>query len=617
MGRSLFGNSVSAAVTKLTSLLGNVSSAVKDSVTVSGSLAVPGGYWAFDQQSTYSTTQSKRQNSVAEQKWDDPYRCCVLQDPLSNYTYVNGPATYGGTYNPTGVVYDENLNIVYHWRNSTPPFSGSLLAVKLYDSALYFFSSVSTGITITKIALPSGTVTTYTTPAGTGWSNAASYSGVFNWPVNGKFWIFASQASTSPYESKIWTFDITTLTFTQFGPTLSGASPSNRMSNFYAMHVKADGTAVSVADQTNDGSYGTMVFTSSTANSYAQSTGGHWYWSRSGGYYVLANSNRHKCVVTTDAVVDTGQVPSGTSGATYYNALGWLQAGSTVTFTEFAGTAQYNYPISSQNPHPSLTLHDQITMSYNGTAGTYPLSVVGSALVVGSRRSAAYVYGSNGYGAIVSKFSDYMLTGLGANNINSASAETLSNITLSKNSGNTQFTFASVVSSQNSYQASYLNEPDPLSFVTSTGKLFSFAGYNSQGSQSGTAVIRSTLPVFTPTSSKSYNAAVIGGGGASSGTDGESSQFNGLAAAPGTVRIGFVAGSTVFGSGPSRGTGGTGYGDDYWGQGEDTNAVGSYGGGSGYVTLGTVNLNANEPYPYKAGLGPQYGKQGAILLSEV
>jgi len=618
MGRSLFGNSVSAATLKLSTLCGNVSSTIKDSVTTSASSAIPGGFWGYDGGTSYATANSRRQNSVAEQQWTSgPAHTSVLQDPLSNYTYVNGPANYSGSTQATGVVYDENLSIVYSWKAGAPPFAGNLLTIRLYNSALYFFSFVAAGLEIRKVALPSGAVTTYSTPASSGWSSAAGYSGVFNWPVAGKFWIFASQASTSPYESKVWTFDLTSLTFTQFGVTLSGASPADRMSNFFAMHVKADGTAVSIANSNNNGEYGTAIFTTTTATNYPWSTSGHWYWSRSGGYYVLANNNKYKVVVTDAAVVDTAQLTYGTSGSTYYNALGWLQGGSAVTFTEFAGASPNSYPMDSPTVHPSLALHDQFVVTYNTLAGTYPISVVGSTLTIGARRSAAYAAGTDSYGAIPSKFSDSMLTYLDLASVNSASAMFLRNIQLSKNSGTVAFTFTADLSAQNGYGFSYSSHPGPSSFVTATGKFFSMSTYNSQGSSGTNRVILSTLPLMISSSTKSYNATVIGGGGASSGTDGQSTQFNGLAAAPGTVRTGFVAGSTVFVSGPSRGTGGTGYGDDGWGQGEDTNAVGSYGGGSGYVTLGTITLNANEPYPYLVGFGPQYGKQGAILLSEV
>lgn len=618
MGRSLFGNSVSAAVTKLTRTLGNLSGTIKDSSTTSNQVAIPGGgYWAYDATLRYSNNYSFRQGTVAEQRmdWGASAGAGVLQDALSDYTYVQGPGYYSGSYDLTGVVYDAALNSVYNWRSNTPPFTGNLIAIRLHNSALYFISTNSTTLYVTKVALPSGTVTSYTyTLGGSGWSGTYDKGLVFNWPVNGKFWIYLSPGSSAPYNNYILTFDLTTNAIAQFGVTLTRTS-SDYINQSFAMHVDAAGTAVSVAAYSSpQNAYGTLIFTTTTASFSQASASGHWYWPRSGGYYILGSSLRWKAAVTTIGVIDFGQVPSGTVGSTYYNAVGCLIAGQPADYGDFAGAAPNNYPINQPAPHPSQTLRDQVMLTYNGSAGTYPVAVAsGSKFTFGSRRSSAYVVGGN-WGATTSKLSDQFVTGMNLNTTQSTGMY-LQGVVLANSSRSYTYTFASNITAQNSW-SNYGDQIGATSFITSTGKFFSFNPYNSQSSQGISQTIIGQLPVFTETTGKTYNVTVIGGGAPAAGGGSDSSSFEGFAAASGNGRDGFVAGSVVFTSGPSRGTGGTGYGEDAWGQGEDATAANNYGGGSGYVTLGTVQLAAGTTYPYKAGLGPQYGKQGAILLLE-
>lgn len=620
MGRSLAGNSVSPVTTTLSRTLGNLSANIRDnSLTASSPTILFGTHWVAEPSSAFGSDDGAIRNSVAEQRLPSSRGMAAIQDPLSDYTYVQGPAYYGNSGGVTGIVYDADLNQIYGWGTGpgapAAPFSGTLFCVRLYNSVLYFFSSTTSGVDVTRVSLPSGTVTTSSSAAlGGSWSQASTFGRVFNWVVNNKFWIYATTGSSSPYASVVWTFDVTTNTIAQFGTTLT-RGVSNYISNTYAMHVNAAGTAVSVAAYSVDATYGVANFTSSSSAWNGVSSNGHISYGRNGSWRVFCNSSPNLCAVTTDFVVDTS-LGSAASGAQYYNNVYFMQGGSAVFSYEFTGTQDYTYPIASISPNPSLTTRDQIFINFRGTSGIHPVSLSGATFVVGTRRSAAFPINA-GSAAIASKLPDPIVISANFLNELSATAMSINQIRIMNQTETYSYSFSTSISGHNSFGVTNAGNVTPMSFVTSTGRLFMCAPYKSEGGRSIVTVVTGLLPVFTSPVTKTYNFTVIGGGGGAATVDGGSSAFSGASAANGTTRVGANSGTTVFTSGPSVGTGGAGYGADRWGQGEDTTAVGAYGGGSGYVVLGTATLTGGIPYPYRAGLGSQYGKQGAVLLTEV
>lgn len=615
MGRSLAGNSVSQAVTTLSRRLGNISSTNRDSATTSGlELTSIGGYFAYNP----SQLTPFYRNSVSEQTITVNH-AGVLQDDLSDYTYFQSRGYYNANYNGViGVVYDADLNAVYTWGNgtgATPPFSGNLFCIRLYNSALYFFSLNGGTMNVTKVALPSGTVTTYSYAlTQTSWQNTNCR--VFNWPINGKYYIYITQGSSSPYHSRVITFDITGNSFAQFGVT-DVATGSTYITTTYGMHVKSDESAVSVAYvMPPTGDYGVIMFDTTQSVKSNYTTSGHWFYN--GSYPVFCNNNPWNCAVTTDCIVDQ-TVVNNSSGDPYRTGVGHLQGGDTsVRVANLAGVTGANqYPFSTPYPTTTQTVRDQLMGTLFTTPGTLQVTRTGTTLSF-TRRNNLAINGYNNWGAIPSKLPDNNLAvEFNISNVNSASGMWLNQVFIRTLATSYQYTYSQLVSGQNQYGSSYLSAPQYLSFITSTGRFFSTSQFNSQSSQSGVSVIKGSLPVFIPSTTKTYNVTVIGGGGGSTGSDGELSQFGTLSANAGTNRVGFVAGSTVLTSGPTRGTGGTGYGTDAWGQGEDTASAGTYGGGSGYVTTSTLTLSNGTVLPYRAGFGPLYGKQGAVLLSEV
>jgi len=617
MGRALEGNSVSAAVTELSRTLGNADSVIKDTTTVSNTnLTIsPGGQWAYN--GSYGTQYAFSRNSVSAQQIQTTSSFGVLQDPLGDYTYVQAYGYYSNSVATSGIVYDSELNQVYGWgqgSGSTRPFTGTLFCVRLHNNNLYFFTGTSTGVNVTKVSLPSGTATVFSSPSlGGNWTNADKNL-VFNWPINNKFWMFLSQGSANPYSSQMWTFDITTESFAQYGTTISRTS-SNFINQSFALHVKADGSAASAAVYLADGNYGVVRFTSSTGTYTNTGTSGHYQDAYYGTWYVFCNEKKQLSAVTTDCVVDQKTV-NYAPGAIYYTNVAHIQGGDTnVQATGLDGTVNYTYSFNGAGPNPSLAVLDQIMVQKNGVSGIYAVSRNGNNIVIGSLRSSAYVLQAD-YGLPACKLPGECFVGFEYDNINSGSSLKLNNVSVWSNGTTTTYAFTNSIGGQNLFGA-YLNNPNVCGFVTSTGRFFLLPTYYTQGGASSVNVVRGYLPIFTPSTTKTYKATVIGGGGASSGNHGTASSFVNLAAAAGTSRTGFVAGTTVITSGPTAGTGGKGYGSLSWGQGEDTGSAGTYGGGSGYITTNNVTLTGNVTYAYKAGFGPLYGKQGAILLEEV
>jgi hypothetical protein len=614
MGRILSAEG-NVSITALTSSLGNVSSTVKDTNTVTVNTALPdGSTWRSDGNVAISSCFAP--NTVGEQDIRVG-RVGVIQDELSNYTYIQSRLTSGGSGYTGGAVYDENLNAIYVWRDETGfrPYSGGLFCVRIYNSNLYFFSGTSAGgINVTKVALPSLTTTTYTwNDLGGDWGSSG-HNRVFNWPINGKFWIYATSASSSPFAAVILTFDIATNTIAQFGPTRTGTS-GDYLVTTDAMHVKADGSAVSVAtyNATPTGSYGVLAVTASSASFASHSSNGH-FSSFGSNYTFGTNSSNYQFAVTPDMVLGMRQV---NYGSTFYPvAIPHFQGGETAVQVNEFQEFQYQETITN-NPRalPTFTARNRVMIQRpNSENGTYALSRNGTSLVFTKVNSVYVLY--HEWGFIPCKQPDEIKVGLSfAHGANSASTQALSDVYILKGTTQHQYSFPTVISSSNSFGTSQLTPCGPTSFVTSTGKLFSLPYQQTNGGASSNINrIQSALPIYTPARGGTYKVTVIGGGGIS----GTSSSFDGvLAAANGGSRAGFNPGSTVITSGPTRGTGGAGYGEDGWGQGEDTTAAGTQGGGSGYVTIGTMALVAGTSYVYRAGLGPQFGKQGAVLIQEV
>ena len=612
----------------LTNTLGNASANVREYTTVSAPPAALSNFvWASD---TFSSAVFFTRNSQAEQ-YITSSSYGVLQDELSDYSYIQarGRNTSTGSYENLAAVYDVNLNPVYSWNQSSPPFSGSLFCVRLHNSNLYFFSTVSSsGIRVTKIALPSGTKTTFSyTGVAQNWDPSASL--VFNWPVNNKFWMFLSSSST--YVATYATFDLTTETFAQFGTTRTG-SATDYFVDSNVMHVKADGSAVSATVRRSGSatSYGVFSATTSASTYTVFSASAHYlnpYNSSNLQWYSKSDSNSWIGIVTTDAALNSPSIIYDSSSGTYYNsAIAHLQGGDTAVQVlslngNSVGLPQYNHPFSnSPTPNISTSVRNQAFFNLAsglGGTGKYTISRNGTTLVIGSKNSSAY--GS----FLASKLPESIKVRSVYTNLNSSSHfASLSSLIVWENNTSVQYDYATVggIDGHNRFHQYLSFDPWYTSFATSSGRFFAIplAIMSGYGSQATVNAITTTIPVYTPSKTAKYKITVIGGGGGTSGVHGTSSSFSTfLAASNGINRAGFNAGCQVVVSGSAVNTGGKGVGADEWGRGEDAGAANSYGGGSGYIAISTATLTAGTTYVYRAGLAPQYGKQGAVLIQEV
>lgn len=627
MGRSL-STGGTASVQSLTNTLGCVSNTVKDSSTsVSYTGGNFGGYY-FAARNASSVNTYFTRNSTGEQ-YIPPQRTGVLQDELSGYTYVHSRMTNSQSSAINGgAVYDADLNSVYSWSTDAPPYGGSLFCVRLHNSNLYFFSGTSAnGIEINKISLPSGTKTTFNWTEVAGPWSSASQNLVFNWPVNNKFWLFVTQLTQGSYAAAFLTFDLTTETFAVFGTTRTATS-TDYLDDSRAMHVKADGSAVSVV-VTRYADYGVFSATSSASTYTLASASGHYQIPALGWYYWSDKTTSPWVgIVTTDAVIDSNGFRNDNATGPFRVQVPHLRGGDTsVQVTAFIGTSyglstsQYPIAVSSglNIPFISTTIRNQayLYMLSATSYGRYELSRSGNTLVIGPKISSAHTTdAATNY--VASKLPDTVLVRADYQNVNAGASLWLSTLAINEGGTDVTFNFGTSISNFNEFGfGSAISHPWITSFVTSTGRMMVIPS-GASGTFNQVQLLRTTLPVFTAPRTGTYKVTVIGGGGASTGTHGSSSGFSTLlAAANGANRTGFVSGSTVITSGPTRGTGGTGYGTDGWGQGEDTVSAGTHGGGSGYVTIGTTTLQAGRPYTYRAGLGPLFGKQGAVLLEEV
>jgi len=623
----------SATVEALTSTLGNVNTNIRDYTTISATVTtLPNGErWA---NSTSGTSVYFTRNSIGEQNISTS-QYGVIQDELSDYTYIQslGALPSTGTYVTVGAVYDAALTPVYSWNSSTPPYAGILFCVRLHNSNLYFFSSTSTnGIRITKIALPSGTKTTYSwTNVSIDWANAAYNSLVFNWTINNKFWMFISNASYGTFAATYLTFDLATETFAQFGTTRAGTS-SDYLSSPGVMHVKADGSAASTTVYNPLNGYGVFSATSSASTYTLAYPTGHYIFNGTYSVWSSLSSNAWKGVVTTDAAIDSMGIKY--TGAYYYrSALPHLQGGDTaVQLLDIetnvglgSGIPAYTYPLGSSGPTPSVSATTrnkaqfEIAAALGGT-GRFPVSRNGTTLVIGTKESTAFANGVTS-NFVASKLPDLIKVRATYTNLGSYSIAYLDNIKIWDNNAQNDYAFtqSSGIEGQNRLNNYTAYDPWATSFVTSSGKYFAIPHYSSGANTYSGNFITASLPIYKISKTSNYKVTVIGGGGNGgvSASNGTSSSFStSLAAANGVNRGGFNPGSFVFGNGSAVNTGGKGVGADEWGKGEDSNQAGYAGGGSGYVTFGTLSLTAGTAYVYKAGLGPAYGKQGAILIQE-
>lgn len=602
MGRSLFGNTVAAAQTVLSQLCGNrtTNPGGFDTTTVStDESALPGGEWRYD--TGFSENNHARpRNSVAFQNIDWN-RYFSTQDELGNYSYVQGLVYNNNSAINYSRIFDADLNLVTSFQTST---YSDMFAVRLYNNNLYILRLDNSNFRVTKIALPSEAATTYTFALPTtGFSTGRALA--FNWPIGGKFWVAISSSAGASSQILVCTFDIASNVIAQ---QFSSITNSSVQSILHAMHVTADGLSVSVPTYRSDGYYGVAKFDASSSTWQSIDTSGHFQNPYNGTWRVFCTSEKHLCPVTEDCVIDRTSIIYW-DGSSFHEALGHLRGGDQQVQRQiFSRGANYWPYASGMCAHPSLTtknlLLNQPTTQIGGS-GTYSASRSGTTLTF-TKVNEAYVSTP-----VTSKIPGNFLVALNASN-----GVTSISVRETQSSAVATYTYAQTITAQNSFGHTISSNPYYTSFVTSKGKFYVLPA--SDGASSGnTRVVKGQLPVVLPDSTKSYKATVIGGGGASSGSSGDSSSFAGIAAAAGQNRTGYVAGSTILTSGPTRGTGGTGYGADAWGQGEDTSSSGTFGGGSGYVAFGNVTLEAGKAYFYAAGFGPQYGKQGAILLEQI
>lgn len=599
MGRSLFGNTVAAAQTVLSQLCGNrnANPGGFDTTTVSSDESTfPGGAWRRD---SYSEEGSSRpRNSAAFQSNGSGY--FAMMDELGDYTYVQG--VVNSTNNSYARVYDADLNLVTSFPGSTYP---NTFAVRLHNNVLYLFRVTSSQFLVTRINLPSGTPTTFTfnLPGGSGYSTDRAL--LFNWPVNGRFWAaFTSTSGTT--QISIITFDIASNAISQQFSSIFG-----HHNTIYPFHVRADGLSVSVPTRRDDGNFGVGVFSAGGASWSSFGTDGHFRNPQSGNARIFCSSNRHLCPVTTDCVIDQTSVIYW-DGSTFTEFVGHLQGGDSSVQTQgYNRGGNYWQFASGMASHPSMTVKNLLMnapTSQIGGSGTYSVVRNGTGLTF-TRINEVYVPS-----AITNKLPgnlviDYLFNTSGWLSVLNVRENSMAQLAT--------FTWSTNISGQNSFGHNPTSNSYFTCFVTSKGRFFILPIINTN-SPGSTNVIKGQFPILLPAVTRTFKATVIGGGGATQGgTNGNSSSFAGISAAAGQTRTGFVSGSTVITSGPTRGTGGTGYGADAWGQGEDTAQAGQYGGGSGFVAFGDVTLEAGRVYFFSAGFGPQFGKQGAILLEQV
>lgn len=592
MGRTLAGNTAKPKTIKLTQLLGGTSPNILDAVT-----KVTGAYGGVTFQTQTATAIKKNTASEQAQGSGAPF---LLQDEVAAYSLVYASSN-GGVWR--NWIFDDDLNVVDVLPQVHASFSYSVQTVRLYNGKIYWLGSNGTNIRVGEYDIASKTYTNYDYAHGLG--NTPNIA-VFNWPVNGKFYVLYWNQG-SPYKVGVLTFDLASKGFATPFPQWTGSS-SSYLGTFYAFHVKNDGSAVSVAGYCNgQGVYGVWSFSASSASYNGFSSSGQVYWSRTNAYASWTSPGT--LCVTKECVIDSSSSLA-TGGSTYYSWVTHLRGGdATVQGQEFVGPNQNQYPVQSVTNNPTRHNQQLVNATVNGIDGMYNINRSGSAL--------SFTYARPN----VSNMVPCQLAGsfVGVAYSGADTTAYLSAISVRTEAGRTG-AWAWSANYGSSINGLVYNPSDikDMTFVTRKGKLFGCAYRYS--SSTSTYAVTTQIPYICPVQSVNYNVSVVAGGGSSatsSPVHGTSSSFAGIAAAAGQARTGGRSGSQVISSGPLRGTGGAGYFDELFGQGEDATGTGSYGGGSGYLATGTVSVAAGEVVPYVAGLPPQYGGQGAIVLAEI
>lgn len=592
MGRTLAGNTAKPKTIKLTQLLGGTSLNTVDSVTKSSSTY---GGVAFQTQ----TVAAIKKNTALEQQQgtNTPF---LLQDEVAAYSLVY---TYSSGNNWRNWIFDDDLNVVDVLPQVHASFGYSVQAVRLYNGKIYWIGANGTSIRVGEYDIASRTYANYDVAHGLGSQPSIA---VFNWPVNGKFHILYWSPGNSPYKVGVLTFDLASKGFAAPFPQWTGSSASY-LNSFYAFHVKDDGSAVSAAGYNGaQALYGVWTFVAGSASYNGYSSSGQASWSRGGNATWV---NPATLYVTKDCIIDSNPLTT-TNGSTYYTWVTHLRGGdASVQGQEFAGPTPYQYPVQSMSLNPSRHNMQLATATINGQSGMY------NAVRTGSTLSFTYVRPD------VANMVPCQLAGsfVGVSYSGGDTSAYLSAISMRTEAGRTgSWSWSANYGNSINGLTYYPGDIKDMTFVTRKGKLFGCAyRYSSTGAS---YAVTTQIPYLCPAQSVNYSVSVVGGGGSSvtsSTVHGTSSSFAGIAAAPGQIRTGGRYGSQVITSGPSRGTGGTGYFDELFGQGEDSTGSGQYGGGSGYLATGTVSIAAGEVVPYVAGLPPQYGGQGAIVLAEI
>lgn len=598
MGRNLQGNITKSKLTKLTTQLGSASSTQVDALTKRkqyiGSVL------------PYTTTDTQKfKNTLGEQANGTTSGPFVLQDEFKPYNLIN-------TYTSGGyklVLLDDDLNVL----DLSAMTMYSNVAVRLYDGKIYQFNADSTNLLIYEYDIASKTNTSYSFAHGL--ATGSLVLKVFNWPVVGKFHVLLVTYGSLASKAKYMTFDASSKAIASPSQTYtSGSTTQFYYGTIYGFHVKDDGSAVSVLAYLSEPStggandvFGVIVLSPSTASFSGASPNYHITWSGFGNSWQLTDPG---IVVTRDCIVNP-TLGFGGSGNPYYSFVMHLRGGDTaVQGTQFSSTSGA-YPVGGITPLP--TRHNQYLIGANlasGGSGIYSITRSGTSVVF-TYYCAALPYGNHIPCQLAESFA-------GINYAGSAGSIYLSQICLGTSDSYTgNWTFHAQVPGVNDVQYGSASAGG-MSFVTRKGKLFTLGTLKSSTATS-TYYVTTSLTYISSSYDVSYSASVIGGGGAAAATGhGTSSSFAGLfVAAAGAQRNGGNAGSQIITSGSLRGTGGVGYFDEKYGSGEDAGAAGTYGGGSGYLAVGTLSVSAGEVVPYSVGFAPAYGAQGAIVLQEV
>lgn len=586
MGRSITTSSA-PKTTVLSTTLGNTGTNTKDTVSRVTTVSVDGITF---QGNTNNSRQFSNGSLSAQRIRGDGSSSGILIDPLTDhsaYIYYNLSPNYTaiGVLNGQTPVYAANLTSVT---------TGTVFCIRLYNGVLYYFSSNGSGLYVRKVVLATRAVSTVTVASGN-FSSSTSTGLVYNHLANNKFWIYTNNGSSN----FVFTYDITTDTAATFNSSSADFSTTS-----FGMVVDSTGTSVAVATYSDSaGASGVKTITSSSWT-FTSGPSGYHYQGWTSGQNVGFQSNSY---VFPGVIVFRGSLNINYNAYYYDTYVPHLAATDTaVRVYQPPSGNPYTVPFEMLEPHSAIA-PSATQCQIGSTYATYTVSRNGNNLVF-TQVGTAYQ-------------SNFALTRLPATTIvniyvqgeYSGSNAYISNIYVYTPQQNYTWTYTSQISFHN-----LLSNYTGLShkFVDSTGAIVGISFYRSSGSQDANAFY-SQLPLYTPERSGTYKVTVIGGGGAgtnSSPVHGSSSTFNGVAAAAGQNRLGFNSGGIIVTSGTTAGLAGRGYGADSWGEGEPPHGSGNWGGGSGFVVSSNMTLSAGTPYLYTVGFGPQYGKQGAVII---